>query len=310
MSLAEFCSAAARRRYWAGSLRGWPRVRDAAPNPAPMRSPRSSGRATSCGSHAERRRPAPARRQPAGDRPARPPRRRRVPLVRRAAAARGRAGAALAWNPGFVAGTGGARPDGDTSVAEPVEEFRVPDCRECGGVLKPAVVFFGEGVPRLRVDECLAGLSAADALLVVGSSLMVYSGYRFVLAARDAGSPSWSSISAARGRTRSWRSRSPRTARASCLRSSPEAARLTRGGGRYTRFTLPFTAIRRTARSDAERGVRGTRTIGCCRLGVLRAGGWAPISRRASRGDDAAEARRTPSWASLRSRRLICGCRC
>ena len=65
----------------------------------------------------------------------------------------------------------------------------MPDCRECGGVLKPAVVFFGENVPRARVEDALGALARADALLVVGSSLMVYSGFRFVLAAERLGVP-------------------------------------------------------------------------------------------------------------------------
>jgi len=56
-------------------------------------------------------------------------------------------------------------------------------------VLKPDVVFFGEGVPRDRVDLAMTHLRRADAMLVVGSSLMVYSGYRFALAAADAGIP-------------------------------------------------------------------------------------------------------------------------
>ena len=58
--------------------------------------------------------------------------------------------------------------------------FVVPACRRCGGVLKPDVVFFGENVPRDRVDAALRHLDEADAMLVVGSSLMVYSGFRFV----------------------------------------------------------------------------------------------------------------------------------
>ncbi len=191
MSFAEFCgSAAARRRYWAGSLRGWPPVRDAAPNPAhdALAALEREGRVVRLvtqnvdGLH-----------QRAGSRQVTDLHGRLDGVECLSCGARLRRedvqALLCAWNPGFVAGTGGARPDGDTSVAEPVEEFRVPDCRECGGVLKPAVVFFGEGVPRPRVDECLAGLSAADALLVVGSSLMVYSGYRFVLAARERGLP-------------------------------------------------------------------------------------------------------------------------
>lgn len=63
--------------------------------------------------------------------------------------------------------------------------FRVPDCVACGGMLKPDVVFFGEGVPRNRVSEAMAALNRADALLVVGSSLMVWSGFRFVRRAVD-----------------------------------------------------------------------------------------------------------------------------
>jgi NAD-dependent SIR2 family protein deacetylase len=83
----------------------------------------------------------------------------------------------------------GRRPDGDVRVAATPDDLLVPDCRECGGVLKPRVVFFGESVPRPRVEEAFAALDEADALLVVGSSLMVYSGYRFVRAARERGRP-------------------------------------------------------------------------------------------------------------------------
>jgi NAD-dependent SIR2 family protein deacetylase len=77
--------------------------------------------------------------------------------------------------------------DGDAELPEGAEEgFRVPDCRRCGGILKPDVVFFGETVPRARVERCWALYEEADALLVVGSSLAVFSGRRFVLrAARD-----------------------------------------------------------------------------------------------------------------------------
>ncbi len=81
-------------------------------------------------------------------------------------------------------------PDGDADL-ESVDfsGFRVPACPHCGGVLKPDVVFFGESVPSDRVAAALRGLEHADALLVVGSSLMVYSGYRFVRAAARNGTP-------------------------------------------------------------------------------------------------------------------------
>ena len=67
--------------------------------------------------------------------------------------------------------------------------FRIPACPNCGGLLKPSVVFFGENVPRVTVDEATRALEAADAMLVVGSSLMVYSGYRFCVWAQKMGKP-------------------------------------------------------------------------------------------------------------------------
>ena len=68
-------------------------------------------------------------------------------------------------------------------------QFDVPDCAECGGILKPDVVFFGENVPRERVRNCADRLRRSDALLVVGSSLMVFSGFRFARQANDSGKP-------------------------------------------------------------------------------------------------------------------------
>ena len=81
-------------------------------------------------------------------------------------------------------------PDGDADLdGLEFAQFDVPACASCGGVLKPDVVFFGENVPRDRVAAVRAALAAADALLVAGSSLMVYSGYRFVEDAIAAGKP-------------------------------------------------------------------------------------------------------------------------
>ncbi len=81
-------------------------------------------------------------------------------------------------------------PDGDADL-EGLDfgRFRVPSCVACGGMLKPDVVFFGENVPRARYERALRALDAADALLVVGSSLMVYSGFRFARIAHEAGKP-------------------------------------------------------------------------------------------------------------------------
>ena len=67
--------------------------------------------------------------------------------------------------------------------------FDVPDCPRCGGLLKPDVVFYGESVPRERVQRAMQAVQDADAMLIVGSSLMVYSGYRFARDAAAAGKP-------------------------------------------------------------------------------------------------------------------------
>lgn len=80
-------------------------------------------------------------------------------------------------------------PDGDAQLEGPFDDVVVPGCSSCGGVLKPDVVFFGENVPRSRVSACYAALARADGVLVVGSSLMVFSGYRFCLAAVESGKP-------------------------------------------------------------------------------------------------------------------------
>ena len=80
-------------------------------------------------------------------------------------------------------------PDGDSLLEGPFDDVIVPVCRTCGGTLKPDVVFFGENVPKARVADCYAALAASDGLLVVGSSLMVFSGYRFCLTAAEMGKP-------------------------------------------------------------------------------------------------------------------------
>jgi NAD-dependent SIR2 family protein deacetylase len=83
-----------------------------------------------------------------------------------------------------------AGPDGDADLEDAdFATFRVPPCPACAGMLKPDVVFFGETVPRERVEQAQAMLMASDAMLVVGSSLMVYSGYRFARMAHEAGLP-------------------------------------------------------------------------------------------------------------------------
>lgn len=93
-------------------------------------------------------------------------------------------------NPDWAHHSAAALPDGDADLDNlDFSRFVVPPCARCGGLLKPDVVFFGENVPRERVDATFAALAESDGLLVVGSSLMVYSGYRFAVVARERGLP-------------------------------------------------------------------------------------------------------------------------
>ena len=95
-----------------------------------------------------------------------------------------------AENPGWRAEATTA-PDGDADIdaGAMIESFAPPRCKQCGGMVKPDVVFFGENVPGDRYERAREALANADALLVAGSSLMVYSGFRFVRLAHDAGLP-------------------------------------------------------------------------------------------------------------------------
>jgi NAD-dependent SIR2 family protein deacetylase len=98
-----------------------------------------------------------------------------------------------ALNPGFterVEAVGGlaVAPDADAVVAD-TASFRYLDCLSCGGMLKPDIVYFGENVPKAVVEQSFSMIDAADALLVAGSSLTVFSGYRFVRHAAALGIP-------------------------------------------------------------------------------------------------------------------------
>ncbi|MEW1632079.1 NAD-dependent protein deacetylase [Streptomyces sp. NPDC089173] len=93
-------------------------------------------------------------------------------------------------NEGFAPVAAAINPDGDADLTdEQVGDFRVVPCTVCGGILKPDVVFFGETVPPQRVERCRALVREADTLLVLGSSLTVMSGLRFVRQAAQAGQP-------------------------------------------------------------------------------------------------------------------------
>lgn len=95
-----------------------------------------------------------------------------------------------ALNPGFVGTAPRYAPDGDADVPDDlVAAFQVAACTVCGGVLKPQVVFFGENVPRDVYEAAREMVDAGASLLVVGSSLTVRSGYRFVGQAKEAGKP-------------------------------------------------------------------------------------------------------------------------
>jgi len=192
MTIAEFRSGpAARQRYWARSHLGWSRMRGAAPNP---------------GHHALARldpellitQNVDGLHEQAGSR-------RLVALHGRISqvvclecrtttprsALQARLGE---LNPGFAERHADAvvRPDGDVELDD-TASFMVPGCGDCGGVLKPDVVFFGENVPAVRVERCYSAVdelaASGGALLVAGSSLTVMSGFRFVRRAARAGTP-------------------------------------------------------------------------------------------------------------------------
>lgn len=93
-------------------------------------------------------------------------------------------------NQGWLTDADAMRPDGDIELGDvDYERFNIPDCPMCSGLLKPDVVFFGGSVPKARVERAWAGLRASDAVLVAGSSLMVWSGFRFVREAAAMGLP-------------------------------------------------------------------------------------------------------------------------
>ncbi|MDE2196093.1 MAG: NAD-dependent protein deacetylase, partial [Gammaproteobacteria bacterium] len=173
-------SAAVRRRYWARSLLGWRRIAEAQPNGAhhALAGLERAGFVRHLitqnvdGLH-----------QKAGS--------RRVTdlhgcldavvcLACGASGPRERFQARLAArNPRWLALTAGSAPDGDADLdGVDFSAFEVPDCEACDGLLKPAVVFFGEALPAVRSTGALAEVQQADALLAVGTSLMVWSGFR------------------------------------------------------------------------------------------------------------------------------------
>jgi NAD-dependent SIR2 family protein deacetylase len=183
---------ATRRRYWARSLVGWNRISGAAPNRAHLALARLEERGLVRGLITQNVDGLHTR---AGSRDV-------IDLHGRLDTVQCLACGALTdrgefqkrlldHNPHLAHATAASiAPDGDAAVADvDYSSVDVPACEACGGMLKPHVVFFGEGVPPPRLADAFQRLEHADALLVVGSSLMVFSGYRFVQAAVRDGKP-------------------------------------------------------------------------------------------------------------------------
>ncbi|QIK68285.1 NAD-dependent deacetylase [Nocardioides sp. HDW12B] len=193
MTYAEFVSGPrARQRYWARSFVGWTRMRDADPNPGHVALARLQqggvcrGLVTQNVDGLHERAGSPSVIALHGrladvvclDCGTVSPRRdlqRRMETI----------------NPGWLerqVAPAEDRPDGDVEIAD-TGGFHVPACETCGGVLKPDVVYFGESVPKPRVQRCYDLVDTAPALLVLGSSLTVMSGLRFVRHAAKTGTP-------------------------------------------------------------------------------------------------------------------------
>lgn len=182
---------AARRRYWARSALGWPRMAGARPNGAHRALARMEWAGTVAGVITQNvdglHRGAGTRSlvELHGD----------LARVRcldcGAEEAREEVQARIeAENPGWTDRAVEIAPDGDAALPREVERrFTVPECSGCGGRLKPDVVFFGENVPDDRVEAAWRLYEDADVLLVVGSSLTVWSGYRFVHRAAEEALP-------------------------------------------------------------------------------------------------------------------------
>lgn len=169
-----------RQRYWGRSLIGWPVMRNASPNPAHRQIAELEARGHSdllVTQNVDRLH------QKAGSLSVMDLHGRADEVVCMSCGCRStrddvhRRCANL--NPGFENYTATVAPDGDADLELDFTGFRIVDCDHCGGILKPDVVFFGDYVPRQRVHAALDALKASDGLLVIGSSLMVYSGFRF-----------------------------------------------------------------------------------------------------------------------------------
>lgn len=183
-------SAAVRKRYWARSMIGWPTMVNAQPNDAHHGLARLEARGHIAhvvtqnvdGLH-----------QAAGSRAVLDLHGHIgdvVCLACRAVTSRAHLQERLlAANPTWSRRTAATAPDGDADLEADTSTFCVPACAACGGVLKPDVVFFGDNVPSARVQAAYEQVAGSDGVLVVGSSLKVFSGWRFVRDAAERGLP-------------------------------------------------------------------------------------------------------------------------
>ena len=194
-------SEAARQRYWSRSYIGWQRFSKAAPNPAhdALAQLEATGKVASLIT------------QNVDELHTRAGSRNVIDLHGKlskvrclgcdAIIERAQFQAALeAANPDWRASVTAIRADGDAELGNANSAaFTVPHCEICGGIMKPDVVMFGESVPRARVEDALDAVEQADALLIAGSSLMVFSGFRF---ARHANATATPIVIVNQGRTR------------------------------------------------------------------------------------------------------------
>ncbi len=194
-------SSITRRRYWARSFLGWPRMLAAIPNSAH----RALARIQAAGiGHALVTQNVDELHQRAGSRDVIELHGNLSEVVCQECGARTPRGLIQArletLNSGWHARVRGINPDGDAELDDGAYEgFDISHCPSCEGIIKPDVVFFGENVPGHRVSSVTEQLGQADAVLVVGSSLVVWSGYRFVREAHRAGLPV---VAVNQGRTR------------------------------------------------------------------------------------------------------------
>jgi len=182
---------AVRRRYWARSMSGWPSFEAARPSVAhrALAALEAAGRLSAIVT------------QNVDDLHRRAGNRRLVDLhgrlsrvrcldCRRRSARTLLQRDLLRLNPDFESRTARLAPDGDADLEDTdYAAFNVPPCPRCGGMLKPDVTFYGETIPPERTRRAEAAVAQTDAVLVIGSSLMVFSAYRLVRNAARAGIP-------------------------------------------------------------------------------------------------------------------------